>query len=237
MRSPAQTAFAAGTRCKRQRQRLDDEVVDRELVGRARRPCLRRAGIGLLAERQQLVHLDVGGEIEMRDGLLGLDQPARDGRAHAVERHLLVSHALIERLDLRGARTGRHRWRARPRRWRAPAPRRARRSGRADRTPRYATDRCRLPPASRRASGVTNAPPGKLRRTEVARRRAHLEERIELVVGEVCRSPVRPRASGDPVLGPGSPLARGRTEWSRGCARAPVPMRSARAARRLPPRR
>ena len=39
----------------------------------------------------------------MRDGLLGLDQPARDGGAHAVERHFLEVDALVERLDLRGA--------------------------------------------------------------------------------------------------------------------------------------
>ncbi len=35
--------------------------------------------------------IHVGGQIEMRDGLLGLDQPPGDGRAHGVERHFLVS--------------------------------------------------------------------------------------------------------------------------------------------------
>ena len=36
-----------------QRQRLDDEVVDRELVGRRAVACFGRGGIGLLAQRQQ----------------------------------------------------------------------------------------------------------------------------------------------------------------------------------------
>ena len=114
----------------------------------------------------------------MRDGLLGLDQAARDGGAHAVERHLLELDALVERLDLRGRCAGRLRRRApaalgdggfdvgatmRPR---GPEPDRRDRS-------------MPLSPASRRASGVTTVPPRGPGRTEVARRRAHLEERIE----------------------------------------------------------
>ena len=45
----------------------------------------------------------------MRDGLLGLDQPLGDGRAHAVERHFLESNASEQRLDLRRAGADRHR--------------------------------------------------------------------------------------------------------------------------------
>ena len=54
-------------------------------------------------------NVEIGGQIEMRDGLLGLDQPLGDGRAHGVERHFFVSDALVQRLDLRGAGVGGHR--------------------------------------------------------------------------------------------------------------------------------
>src|SRR5437773_2452448 len=66
---------------QRRRPGLDDEVVDRELE-RGPHPSLPRLrgrvreggrrGIGFLTQRQQARDLDVGGEIEMRDGGLRL---------------------------------------------------------------------------------------------------------------------------------------------------------------------
>src|SRR5215213_6542565 len=103
----AQDAVAGPDRVRRrhplqgERQGLDDKIVDRKLVR-----ILWRAGIGLLADLEERVHRDVGDQIKMRDGLLRLDQTARDGGAHAVERHLLELDALVERLDLRGRRAG-----------------------------------------------------------------------------------------------------------------------------------
>ena len=105
MRSSAHTAFAAGTRCSASAQRLDDEIVDRELECRVAVLVLRRGGVGLFAQRQQPADLDIGGEIEMRDGLLRLHQPRRDGAAHAVERHFFERRGAIQRLDLLGGRT------------------------------------------------------------------------------------------------------------------------------------
>ena len=61
-----------GHALQRQRQRLDDEVVDRELVGRLAVLVLRRGGVDLLARGQQLADLAVDRQVEMRDGLLRL---------------------------------------------------------------------------------------------------------------------------------------------------------------------
>ena len=102
---------------QRRRPGLDDEVVERELEGRLAVLAFGRGGIGLLAHGDQAVGVDVGGQIEMRNGLLRLDQTAGDGRAHRIERHFLVSDALIQRLDLRraGAGCARRRCACRPR--------------------------------------------------------------------------------------------------------------------------
>ena len=76
MRSSAQTAFAARHPLQRQRQRLDDEIVDRKPVDRLAVLSFGARIVRLLAHLQQRIHADVGGEIEMRDGLLRLRQPA-----------------------------------------------------------------------------------------------------------------------------------------------------------------
>ena len=67
---------------------------------------LRGRRVGLLAQRQQTADVQVGGEIEMRNGLLGLHQPGRDGAPHGVERHLLERAVAVERHDLLGGGTG-----------------------------------------------------------------------------------------------------------------------------------
>ena len=78
---------------------LDDEVVEGELEGRRAVPAPGCRGIGVLAHLEERVDADVGRQIEVRDRLLGLDQPRGNGRAHVVERHLLVGARLVERLD------------------------------------------------------------------------------------------------------------------------------------------
>ena len=99
-------------RLQRHRHRLDDHVVDRQLVGRhiALVGLLhRRRRIDLRAQRQQRIEFAVERQVEMRDGGLGLDQAARDGLAHIVMRdelvgafleqfqHLIVRHRLYWR--------------------------------------------------------------------------------------------------------------------------------------------
>ncbi len=100
---------------QRHRPHLDDEIVDREPIGWRAVLALGRSGVGVLAQRQQPADIDVGGEIEMRDGLLGLHQPRGDGLAHAVERHFLERHVTIERDHLGGRWAARHGARARAR--------------------------------------------------------------------------------------------------------------------------
>jgi hypothetical protein len=56
--------------------------------------------------------LDIGGQVEMGNGLRRLHQPRGDRAPHAVERHLLERHVAIKRLDLLDGRAGRRRrWR------------------------------------------------------------------------------------------------------------------------------
>ena len=110
MRSPAQTAFAAGTSLQRQRQRADNEIVERELECRIAVAVFGRGAIGFFAQGGEAVDSNVSGEIEMRDSLLGLLQARGDGPAHSVERDFLVARRIVERLDLIGAHSfrGRH---------------------------------------------------------------------------------------------------------------------------------
>ena len=65
-----------GHALQRERQRLDDEVVDRDLVGGLAVLVLRRGGVDLLARGQELVDIAVDREIEVRDRLLRLDAGA-----------------------------------------------------------------------------------------------------------------------------------------------------------------
>ena len=212
----AQDAVAGPHRVRRrhalqgERQRLDDEVVDRELVGRFV-ALLRRAGVRLLAQLEQRVELDVHREIEMRDGLLGFGQPRGDGLAHAVERHFLVVDALVERLDLRGRRARRH---CGPGRASRAARDRRLDVGRDDAAVRTRAAEPRQidaalagkPPRQRR----DERPARELGRAEVALRRAHLEERVHRAGGldDVLHDRSPPRAAGTQSFGPGFPLAR-----------------------------
>src|SRR5215468_10785674 len=84
--------------CKR--QRLDDEIVDRELVGRLAILVLRRGRVDLLARSEQLAYIAVEREIEMRDGELRLDQAARDHLAYVVVRDDIVAAGFEESTDL-----------------------------------------------------------------------------------------------------------------------------------------
>ena len=92
-----------------QRQRFDDEVVDRDLEGRFSVPVLRGRSVDLLAQGQERVELAIRADVEMRDGLLGLAEAARNGLAHVVVR-LLGEGAgrehLLDRLVRGGCRLG-----------------------------------------------------------------------------------------------------------------------------------
>ena len=86
--------IGGGNALQRRRPGLDDEIIERKLECRLARLVFRRGGIRLFAHRDQPAGIEIGREIEMRNCLLGLDQPRRDGAAHRVERHLLVGNAL-----------------------------------------------------------------------------------------------------------------------------------------------
>src|SRR6266581_1814901 len=82
---------------------LDDEIVDRKQECRTTIGILLSARIQLFAYRQQPINRDIGCEVEMRNGLLGLHETCRNGPAHAIERDFIVRRVTIERLDLLGA--------------------------------------------------------------------------------------------------------------------------------------
>ena len=85
-----------GHTLQRHGQRLDDEVIDRNLVGRLAVFVFRSGGVDLLAQRQKRIELAVDCEIEMRDRLLGLDQTTRNRLAHRIMRDFLERTRLEE---------------------------------------------------------------------------------------------------------------------------------------------
>ena len=88
---------------ERDGQRLDDEVVDRELVGGLAVLVLAGGRVDLLAQGHERIELAIERQVEMRHRLLRLDEALGDGLAHAVEGHFLVGARLEHRLDLIGA--------------------------------------------------------------------------------------------------------------------------------------
>src|SRR5262249_36101980 len=172
---------------QRGRPCLDDEVVEGELEGGLAVVVLGRSRVGVFAQREKPPDLDVRGQVEMRDGLLRLHQTGGDGRAHAVERHLLERHVAVERLDVFGARprgdgdAGRRGWAWRGLRRGARGgldvarPDAAVRTGRRNGGEIDAAFR-REPARQRRHASAAREP----RRAVIALRRTHLEERIEL---------------------------------------------------------
>ena len=196
---------------QRQRQRLDDEVVDRELVGA--RALLGRGRVHALAGAQQLVDAAIDGQIEVRDGLLGQGQALGDDLAHAVVRHDLVGALLVERQDLvvgHGLR--------------AECRRRARRPG---------ARRCR-PWAARAAAlerrldvALDDAPvrarAGERRKIdarllgEPARQRRSEDAAVAVGAGGACRAALAARASASPLRGGD----RGGGSRRRQCLRSP----------------
>ena len=174
---------------QRRRPRLDDEIVQGELKGGLSVVVLGRSRVGFFAQRDEPPDLDVRGQVEMRDGLLRLHQARGDDPAHAVEGHLLERHIAVDRLDLLGARTRRERdagrrgsgWARRRRRRGARGSLDIARHDAAVRTGRRNGGEIdaalhREPARQRRHASAAGQP----RRTVVALRRAHLEERIEL---------------------------------------------------------
>ena len=57
------------------------------------------ARVDLGAQGEQRVELAIRLEVEVRDGLLGLDEAPRDGAPHRIVRHLGVAAGLEHRLD------------------------------------------------------------------------------------------------------------------------------------------
>ena len=79
---------------QRQRQRLDDEIVDRDLVGRLAVLVLWRGGVDLFARSQKPADVAVEREIKMRNGELRFEEPAGDHLADAVVRDRVVGAGL-----------------------------------------------------------------------------------------------------------------------------------------------
>ncbi len=90
--------MAAGHGLQRHGQRLDDEIVERELEGA--RAVLRRHGVQPRAGGEQRVELAVDRQIEMRDGLLRQREPFGDEAAHGVVRHDVIRPGIVEREHL-----------------------------------------------------------------------------------------------------------------------------------------
>src|SRR6516164_6650147 len=85
---------------QRERQGLDDEIVDRKLVRGLAILVHRRGAIDLLARLQKFAYVAIDGEIEMRNRLYRCSEPRGDGAAHTVMRHELVAAVLVKRADL-----------------------------------------------------------------------------------------------------------------------------------------
>src|SRR4029077_10398632 len=85
---------------KRKSERLDDEIVDRDLVGRLAFLVLAGGGGDLFAGGDELVDVAVHREIEMRDGQLRLEQAARDHFADVVVRNDLIRTRFEQGPDL-----------------------------------------------------------------------------------------------------------------------------------------
>ena len=71
-----EVGIQVGELAQGQRRRLDDQVVDGDLVG------LVQSGVDLLAQVEQRFHVDFGGDVEMRNLLLGIDHDISDAGAH-----------------------------------------------------------------------------------------------------------------------------------------------------------
>src|SRR5882724_11440134 len=61
--------IAIGFSLQRDRHRLDDEIVDRELVERLLLLVLRRRGVDFLTRGEQFADIAVDRQVEMRDSL------------------------------------------------------------------------------------------------------------------------------------------------------------------------
>src|SRR5262252_6810339 len=113
------TYIGVGHALKRERQRFDGKVVDRELVSGLTVLVLRCDGVDLLACLQKLADIAIDREIKMRDGLHRSSEPRCDCAPHAVMRDDFVAAVLIERADLLVAHCRRDHWR---RSWRGRCP-------------------------------------------------------------------------------------------------------------------
>ena len=89
-----------GHALQRQRQGLDDKIVDREFVRRLAVFVLRRDAVDLLARLQKIADVAVNRQVKMRDGLHRCGEPRGDRAAHPVMRHDLVTAFLIKRTNL-----------------------------------------------------------------------------------------------------------------------------------------
>ena len=72
-----------------ERERLDHEIVERELVGGLVVLVLGRGAVDLFARGEKFCNVAVDRQIEMRDGLRRFEQAAGDDLSHRVVRHRL----------------------------------------------------------------------------------------------------------------------------------------------------
>jgi hypothetical protein len=93
---------------KRQRKRLDHEVVDRQPEGRLAVPAFHGTGIDVLAQSEEAIDLEHPLKDRNADRRLGLGPDAGRSYAHAVERHDLVRTIAVGLADclLDGLRSG-----------------------------------------------------------------------------------------------------------------------------------
>ena len=83
-----------------ERKRLDDEIVDRDFVGRRSVLVLWRGGVDLFARGQELVDPAVERQVEVGDRKLRFEETPRNHFANVVVRDSFVRTGLEQRADL-----------------------------------------------------------------------------------------------------------------------------------------
>ena len=77
-------------------QRLDDEIIDRDLPEGLALLVLRRLQIEAFTQAQKIFNGAINAHIEMRNCLLGFREAARNDLAHAIVGHEIVTAGFVE---------------------------------------------------------------------------------------------------------------------------------------------